>query len=789
VPNRPGYEAAYALIEENRRRFSHAETIEQFQEIRDAVLTVARMNAAIEPSNLPFRARLLAAKCAFAASRQANSNEEEHWLVRAFEDALATGDLGKRDLSADCLVEFASLISNLYTRSERTYWTVVTEARVSEWLHRLASTVETSVPIELQDKQGPSRTSELARVLADLSYRHGTRKAADARSDFAITSARNAGALQAWIDALYARYQRVRDLPSLTSRRLHQATSLEDLEALVQELSQSQQDPRTQLSETQESLRNLATALRRRCRSRTARLWAAQYAAPILGDLLEDNFAAGYSAGALLETTENLKARLLLDYLVNPFDELSSTQVRAQATQKERQILEFEPEPPQAAKDLVRHELLLTSQLPIGLPSYFLSDVEADTQRQQLDSLEDLYTDQNAGFVGTTTSYPHTAVAAALEPDEALIEYYVPSRPKDVVEQTVYVFVLTHEAVHVRSVPVRRDPNENWAARMVSVDDRQPIEETVLGDQVIAMRLAIHRGEDETASHYLQNLYEVLISPIIELGLRPHDFRRWIIVPHAMLHSIPFAALQSPSGRFLIEDVALTVTPSASVWYALQSRARAPVTSFVGFADPLLLDAKWPPLPQSGDEVRRICDSLKLLHCTSHLSEEANEANVQTDAPGKSIVHFATHGDFPESDVIDMHQIVLTPTAESDGMLHAEELRRLDLHSTRLVALSICDGGLYRIGPGDEPYGLIPALLTAGAENVIGTLWPVEDRTGRAFMVEFYRDILSQGPAEAFRRACTSFLEQKKPLHDWAGWVLVGLGRPWHGGRNTREED
>jgi CHAT domain-containing protein len=161
------------------------------------------------------------------------------------------------------------------------------------------------------------------------------------------------------------------------------------------------------------------------------------------------------------------------------------------------------------------------------------------------------------------------------------------------------------------------------------------------------------------------------------------------------------------------------------------------------------------------------------------VAEEATEPVAREEIPGKSIVHFATHGDFPESDVIDLHQILLAPTAESDGRLHAEELRKLDLDETRLVALSICDGGLYRIGPGDEPYGLIPALLTAGAENVLGTLWSIEDQAGRAFMIEFYKHLLGQGPAEAYRRACITFVGSQEPLRDWASWVLVGSGRPW----------
>ncbi|HWO04731.1 MAG TPA: CHAT domain-containing protein, partial [Methylomirabilota bacterium] len=40
---------------------------------------------------------------------------------------------------------------------------------------------------------------------------------------------------------------------------------------------------------------------------------------------------------------------------------------------------------------------------------------------------------------------------------------------------------------------------------------------------------------------------------------------RLVIVPHGILHYLPFAALRSPAGRWLVEDFALSTLPSASV--------------------------------------------------------------------------------------------------------------------------------------------------------------------------------------------------------------------------------
>lgn len=131
---------------------------------------------------------------------------------------------------------------------------------------------------------------------------------------------------------------------------------------------------------------------------------------------------------------------------------------------------------------------------------------------------------------------------------------------------------------------------------------------------------------------------------------------------------------------------------------------------------------------------------------------------------GQGIIHLATHGEFPEADAIDFHRILLAATAGYDGKLDAEEIRRLNLRSARLVVLSICNGGLYRFGPGDEPYGLVPAFLTAGVENVLGALWPIDDKTGRHFTIQFYKHLLQDGPADALRNACRTSIRDRRSM-------------------------
>jgi CHAT domain-containing protein len=195
----------------------------------------------------------------------------------------------------------------------------------------------------------------------------------------------------------------------------------------------------------------------------------------------------------------------------------------------------------------------------------------------------------------------------------------------------------------------------------------------------------------------------------------------------------------------------------------------------LGLANPLTATR---PLPAAEAEVAQIATALKPLPCTVLAGQHATKANLSENLHGKSILHFATHGEFPEADAIDFHRILLAETASDDGRLNAEDLRQMDLHAVRIAVLSICNGGLYRFGPGDEPYGLIPVFIGAGAENVVSTLWPLEDEFGRVFMRRLYSDRFAERPAQALRRTASYFIEKGAQLRQWASFSLVGAGRP-----------
>jgi len=88
-----------------------------------------------------------------------------------------------------------------------------------------------------------------------------------------------------------------------------------------------------------------------------------------------------------------------------------------------------------------------------------------------------------------------------------------------------------------------------------------------------------------------------------------------------------------------------------------------------------------------------------------------------------------------------------------DGVLTALEAAGLDLWGTKLVVLSACETGVGEIKTGDGVYGLRRALVLAGAESQLMSLWQVSDEATRDLMVAYYKRIQAgEGRSEALRQ-------------------------------------
>lgn len=739
--------------------FLLAETVKQYADAREKFLgdyeKALELNLddyknapVVEKYQLAFQILTAAADCCYFSAEVVHGSDKKHWFQLALQDLITAAQyLEHADRSAASFVKFVSLLSATFAQVSSIVWNSAESAMVHGLLTHLAAAAEVWIPADFtfhaeNDTPDPFKTINTARNLAELSARYGSKESARARLEFAARLAEKIGEVESWLRIVPEYY----------------------------ELLLTAGGSKAPLAKLRRAIRERIEEARRDVKSRVGRLWLAQNLDLMFGEVVRAILKGDEKPVEVFGFVEALRARTLLDQMKSKTGDFPTPDLSREAAELERQVLHFPPHDP---GNLVSAEMRLNSRLSIG------TTYDAAPHVQMLTHIEEFFKQHGAGFQGSQPVSSLAQIAKALLPDEALIEYCIPYRWNHPAME-LWALVVSAKGVELIPLPLDSLPRTGMIGSLI-VDGKAPIDASPLNDFVTMMRVYIQRAEDTRALASLQRLHELLIRPIMERGVLPKDFRRWIIVPDSTLHYVPFAALADENGRHLNEEVALVTAPSASIWHLLQKRQPPRPASLLGFANPKLEQrAGLPPLPQSEAELQQVCAIMQDAgcECETYEREQATESRLESEAAGKHLLHFGTHGTFPEDDALDFHRLVLSPTAEHDGEVNAEEIRRLNLRAAQLVVLSICNGGLYRIGPGNEPYGLVSALLSAGAQNVLATLWPIEDEVGRKFVVSFYKHLPAHGPAEALRKACQDFSRQGEPVRRWSAFTLVGAGRP-----------
>ncbi len=262
----------------------------------------------------------------------------------------------------------------------------------------------------------------------------------------------------------------------------------------------------------------------------------------------------------------------------------------------------------------------------------------------------------------------------------------------------------------------------------------------------------------------LETLYQWLIAPI-----KDHLSTPLIgIIPHDILHYLPFAAL-SDGQQYLNDTYTLFSLPGASVLKFMQKKQESEGETIMAIANSKA--EGWSILYHADQEVQAIS---KLYKADALIGEDASETAFKKRAGDFSIVHVAAHGELNSTSPL-FSRLVLSSDKENDGVLEVHEVYEMDLTQTDLVVLSACETKLGKRSRGDDIIGLNRAFIYAGASSVIATLWKVNDRATKDFMIAFYKQLKhGKSKAEALRTAQRKIRATYPHPYYWAGFVLTG---------------
>jgi CHAT domain-containing protein len=262
--------------------------------------------------------------------------------------------------------------------------------------------------------------------------------------------------------------------------------------------------------------------------------------------------------------------------------------------------------------------------------------------------------------------------------------------------------------------------------------------------------------------------FDSLVEPLRDLA-QPEDLL--VFIPTGHLHRLPLHALQV-DGKTVLDRHPVAYTPSLTALGHCMARAQAPKlqtaailanpTDDVPGADPIAHDLR------------------SHLDADLYTGRAITRNRLLQAIQNVDLVHFHGHASFDDADPLESRLHV------HDGAVRARDVFDVPGLQASHVTLAACETGTQDIDAGDEPLGLIPAFLTAGAGSVLATLWPVAATPTQAVITSFYDEVMRRDDAlgtrsplnraEALRRAVLHVRETpgwEAPYY-WAAFTLHG---------------
>jgi CHAT domain-containing protein/Tfp pilus assembly protein PilF len=481
----------------------------------------------------------------------------------------------------------------------------------------------------------------------------------------------------------------------------------------------------------------------------------------------------------------------------------------------------------QALLDQLNDITAQLARLVLGGPKR-MTPAEHQKQIRELEerkeTLESEISRRSAEFRVQSQPITLAAIQAAIPSKGVLIEFasYQPFNARAVGKKKEY-----GEARYVAYL-LRREGEIEWK----ELGDAKAIDEAIDG---------FRRGLSDPKRRDVKRLARAVEEKVMQpLRAVVGGATQILVSPDGALNLIPFEALADEEGQYLIGRYAFTYLTSGRDLLRLQMERESKSDPLV-VADPRFGErdqlAKadvpqrkapgWMRFRQSmmagndpssihfaplmgtaleAREIKSLFPEARVL-----VGEEATEASLK-QAVAPRILHIASHGFFLEdrpvridgtrglsmvgddgyaggaSERVKIENPLLRsglalawanlPTGRGDdGILTALEASGLNLWGTKLVVLSACDTGVGVVRTGEGVYGLRRALVLAGSETQVMSLWQVRDYATQRLMKAYYTGLKQgQGRGEALRGVKLEMMRQKGMEHPyfWASFIQSG---------------
>lgn len=246
-----------------------------------------------------------------------------------------------------------------------------------------------------------------------------------------------------------------------------------------------------------------------------------------------------------------------------------------------------------------------------------------------------------------------------------------------------------------------------------------------------------------------------------------------LIAPHGRLHQVPWAALPfGPTAAPLAAQAVPVVVPSLGNLTLLWQRpliCPAPPRHHALFLAISQFQERHPPLRQALSEIETIKSLTK--HGQSLTNEQATWQSLtslrsQNGLTDYAFLHVASHASY------DSFTGRLSGIALYDQDLWQDQLWEI-APLPGLIVLSACSGSQSLVYEGDEHAGLTTTCLAAGAQTVIGSLWPIIDGDTADLMPAFYHAYLAgHGAARSLTLAQRSL--GNAAINKWGSFLCIG---------------